>query len=352
MNSPQGHPPQEAADRLAGQWCDYEPGRAGHDTHPDGGEPLSPEHRRRAVDLRLVHSMLMHLYDRDEVGRQRRIDEVMRRIRSGRGGASWRPIPRALRAVRWSLAAAAVVLLAVALSHLVLSNPAMAALDRMIAAVEMGGDRAYFIALRDQTHGGGRHRRPTTQEESPPPRKATLDGATLYLRGKDMFVLERPSSSGKMAVSGFDGRQGWFVRPNRPVLVSDDPARFRIPMPEDLAAVLSLDMKATLERIRDRYGVEHLGGEALGDETGGPAWTHLRATKRDHEVRGPKVVELWSHPDSGLLRRIVFENVKVQGQPTPRHITIDLVSQTPLPADWFTHQAHHPADAVVESVTE
>ena len=216
----------------------------------------------------------------------------------------------------------------------------------MIAAVDQAGDRTYAIRMWQQRPGTRRDRRRHAGEMSDT-RKASLDGATLYLRGRDMFVLARPTSTGRTVLNGFDGRQSWLIRPKKPVLVSDDPNRFRIPMPEELAAVLSLDIISTLECIRDGYDVEHLGTDLIG-ASAERACTRLRAIKRDRRIRGPKVIELWSHPDSGLLRRIVFEDVKVQGRATPRHLAIDLVSEKPLPRDWFKHLTHHALDVVVE----
>jgi len=351
MSAPGRQPSQEIADRLVGEWLDSQPDQTDHDAAGSGGETLSAAQRRRVADLQLVHSLLTHVYDPDEAGRERQIQKAMWRIRSEGGmlpepAAARRSRRLARRLISWSVAAAAAILLVVSLVSLFSSNPAVAALDRMIAAVEQAGDRTYSIRMWDQRPGIRRDRR-HRGAEPPDARKASLDGATLYLRGRNMFVLERPTSTGRTVVNGFDGSQSWLIRPKRPVLVSDDPTRFRIPMPEDLAGVLSLDMRATLDRIRDSYEVEYLGPRSFGEGTD-RAWTHLRARKRDRRVRGPKVIKLWSHPDSDLLRRIVFENVKVQGQPTLRHIAIDLVSERPLPADWFTHSAHHPSGVPIE----
>ncbi|MBN2455324.1 MAG: hypothetical protein JXB29_02115 [Sedimentisphaerales bacterium] len=75
---------------------------------------------------------------------------------------------------------------------------------------------------------------------------AGLDGATLYLRGNDKFVLLRHTPSGRTLINGSNGQTRWLIRPDKPVLVSNDPQAFRIPMPPDLEAILSLDLKATL----------------------------------------------------------------------------------------------------------
>lgn len=350
MTVPEHPSSQETADRLVGEWLDSDPVPSGRGAAGNQGDAPSAAQRRRVADLQLVHSLLVHAYDRDEAGRERKIQQVMRRVRAEGGLATDRPAASpsrraARRLVPWSVGVAAAILLAVSLLPLLSPNPATAALDRMIAAVEQAGDRTYSIRMWDRKPRAGRHQR--RPRGAPDPRKAKLDGARLYLRGRNMFVLERPASAGRTVLNGLDGRQSWLIRPRKPVLVSDDPSRFRIPMPEELADMLSLDIGTTLRRIRDGYDVKHLGDDSLGDSTD-RACTHLRAEKQDRHARGPKVIEIWSHPDSGLLRRIVFENVKVQGRLTPSHIVIDLLSDRPLPVDWFTHSAHHPPDASVE----
>ncbi len=354
MTAPEHNRPDRNADRLAREWIDDEPHPARDTETPADHEPFTAERRRQAAGQGLVHSLLTGLYDRDQVGRERRIQDVMQRIRTEQQPDAPSinvTARRRSRVVRWGAAAAAAVVLAAMLIPFTQSDPALATLDKMIAAADGAGDRTYSIHLRDPGRRG-RRRPPAGAGPAGVHRKATLDGATLHFRGRDKFVLIRPSAPGRRVIDGFDGQQSWLVRPRKPVLVSDDPTRFRIPMPEELSAVLSLDVRATLKRLRDEYDIEHLDPDALNDGPDSPAWTHLRASRRDRGGRGPKVIKLWSHPETGLLRRIVFENVKVQSQRTPRHVIIDLVNQKSLPADWFTHDAHHPGDATVELVTE
>jgi hypothetical protein len=41
------------------------------------------------------------------------------------------------------------------------------------------------------------------------------------------------------------------------------------------------------------------------------------------------------------IRRIVFDRAHLQGRPEFLRVLIDLVSDDPLPEDWFNPQAHH-----------
>ena len=79
-------------------------------------------------------------------------------------------------------------------------------------------------------------------------------------------------------------------------------------------------------------------------------WRVLRAVKIDSATKGPKGVSIWFHPTTHLLGRVRFDQVHLQGRPEPRRMTISLISQQPLPANWFDHDAHHAPDTPVERV--
>ena len=184
-----------------------------------------------------------------------------------------------------------------------------------------------------------------------PGERAVLDGATFYLRGNDKFVLYRRTPSGKNVINGSDGQTRWHIRPNQPVLVSRDRQAFRIPMPQELAAILSLDLKATLLHIRNHYKVKYLE-EITDDQQQDSSWKYLDARKIRHDFPGPKNIEIWADIETGLLRRIEFADIHLQGDPSPKRLIIDLIDQTQLSEDWFTRHAHHPQDAEVIYISE
>ena len=82
------------------------------------------------------------------------------------------------------------------------------------------------------------------------------------------------------------------------------------------------------------------------------SWAYLHATKPNRSFRGPRVIRIWAHPSTGLLRRIEFADIRLQDDPEPKKLILDLVDQKQLPNDWFTHSAHHPADAEVDFLSE
>ncbi len=64
------------------------------------------------------------------------------------------------------------------------------------------------------------------------------------------------------------------------------------------------------------------------------------------------MIKIWAHQDTGLLRRIEFADIRLQDDPEPKKLILDLVDQKQLPKDWFTHAAHHSADAEVDFLSE
>ena len=209
-----------------------------------------------------------------------------------------------------------------------------------------------FIIVRDQKTG----RREQTGtifevDRSNRQERASFDGATLYLRGKDKYVLYRYTQSGQTVVNGSDGQTNWLIRPKREVLVSDNPQAFRIPMPEDLANLLTLDFSETLQQIRERYRIKYLGTVPV-EQDQDVSWAYLHATLQKRRFRGPRVIRIWAHPDTGLLRRIEFADIQLQGDTEPKKLILDLLDQKELPNDWFSHSAHHPADTEVDFLSE
>jgi outer membrane lipoprotein-sorting protein len=319
------------ADELVSELLDGEPG-----ARPlrDAMEALDGQQLRRAADLQLVHSLLVQMGRDNEVARERR---VRRALDSIAGPQLRRFIQPALR---YGIAAMLAIAAVVFFVRMPATTSAMAAVDQMIAAIDRAGDRTYSITVEGPQPPAGRE----------PGERAGLDGATLYLRSSDRFVLVRKTPSGKDLINGSDGQTRWLVRPNKPVLVSSDPQAFRIPMPPELAEILSLDLKSTLVHIRDHYTVKYLAGAPASQPTGRPL-KYLDAVKTSRHFREPQNIEIWADAETGMLVRMEFAGIHLQGDPTPRRLIIDLKDQTQLPDAWFTHQAHHAEDAEVDFLT-
>lgn len=385
---------------LTGLWFD----RSGHDekTGPSSvtkAGSLDARQRRHAANLQLVHSLLTQLADRDQDAKERQIQQLMQRIaHEGKGQiAGISSMTRWLRPlVRYGIAALILLGFVVFMTRTstVTANEVM---EKMISAMDLATDRTYTIRIQGGRHdprppreegigfrpgpGGDRpperrqgDRRPgqdpsrldfgadrrRAPRRPPPERKparnrgpgerAVLDGSTLYLRGSDQFVLFRPTPSGKTLINGCDGQSRWMIRPEKPVLISSDRNAFPIPMPQALAAILSLDFKATLQHISSHYHVKVLD-DAARDEPRDRTKIYLDAVKKNPHSAGPQNIELWSKAKTGLLLRIEFAGIRMEDYPMPVRVIIELGDQSPLAEDWFTRHTHHSPDAEIRDIT-
>ena len=349
----------DPVERLSNEWIDAEfEDSAFNESATEASEPLDKKQLRRAADVQLVHAMLMGVAENSKDARQNRVNKLMQSIRADRQKqtSEKETIPLKVHryvgpAIKCGTAAMIIVSLAILLMSLP-SKKAMATIDQMIAAIENAGDRTYYIIVRDnktgrRDRGGDRFAiRGRNRQE-----RAVLDGATLYLRGRAKYVLYRYTPSGQTVINGSDGQTNWLIRPRRAVLVSNNPQAFRIPMPENLANLLTLDFSDTLQQIRERYKIKYLGTVPV-EQDHEASWSYLHATRQNRKFKGPRVIRIWAHPDTGLLRRIEFADIQLQGDPESKKLIFDLRDQKQLADNWFRHNAHHPEDAEVDVLSE
>ena len=355
MTAGSAKPEDMAADRLAGLLFDSEVDACElSESAADAGASMDERQIRRVADLHLVHSLMLQVSSCDHTARERLIDRVLQCIQhesgmssEGQSTVSYRPHSMFGTLFRYGVAATLIISVTIVLTQMPSSN-AMAAMDKMITAMDRADDRAYRILVKDSGTGRGDPRNDRYPDLREPQRnRATLDGAVLYLRGNDKFVLYRPTPSGSTVINGCDGQTRWLVRPKRPVLVSSAPQAFRIPMPEELAELLTLDFRATLVQIRDNYAVKYLDDGTVDHGEDLP-WMYLNARKQNRNFKGPKNIRIWADAASGVLQRIEFVEVRLQGHREFKKLIIELVGQNALPENWFTHESHHTSGVEIE----
>jgi hypothetical protein len=346
MTTESDKPEQDRIDELTGRWLDSE----SIESTEDVCESFSQQQVRRVSQLQLVHALLTQLADRDETAKERRIQNLMQKIDADKGLTI--KIYRIVKPLlRYGIAAAILIVFLILFTQIP-TNTAMASIDKMIAAIDLAGSRTYLIMVE----GDEKDRRFPPPNQPPrgpqePGERAGLDGATLYLQGGNKFVLYWHTPSGKTVINGSDGQTNWHIRPDKPVLVSNNPQAFRIPMPPELEAILSLDLKATLVYIRNNYKIKYLE-DVAGSQKKNSSWTYLDAQKISKNFPGPKNIEIWAEGKTGLLLRIEFADIHMEGDPSPKRLIIELVNQKPLSEDWFAHQTHHLQDTPVEYIFE
>ena len=256
------------------------------------------------------------------------IDQELHGARQGRAAAAPLPptrVPR--RAARWWWPAAGFA--AAVLAWLLLTGgPANAAaleLARIVRQVR-SGDRAFTIRAVDEPGAG------PVPGPDPGPR---LDGAELYVRGSDAYVLIRHGDAGPV-VTGSDGRSAWQVPPRGPVRVSADPQRFRGALPGHQHGLPFLDPQSGFAPLAEAYDITV--GTPITSE--GRPVARLLGTRRADVRRGPKRVELWYEPDTATLLRMVLDRLP-QAQGGPRTVELRRRESGVLPAAFFDHHAHH-----------
>lgn len=239
----------------------------------------------------------------------------------GRPGRGW-------RWSRWAGGIAALLLFGLFAVWWNTPTPLTAAaeLDRLIERSEASGDRTYVIRTLDAASE-------PFDDRHPP-----IDGATLHVRSPDRYVLVRTFPDGRPFATGSDGERSWSAPPAGAgaVRVSGDPLRFRGPLPGNQHGIPFVNLRSDLVQLRDAYTVTPLPSDSAGRRG-------LLAEKKSAEFRGPRRVELWYDPASGVIQRMVFAGMpKARGGPDS--VTVELTNQRELPADFFHHTAHHTPD--------
>lgn len=367
---------EDVIDALTSRWFDSETddtetGRSAEAV----SRSLDSKQRKQVVDFQLVHSLLIQLSDRNKNTKEKQIQQLMERIANETNAhrAGIVKLSRFLRPFMRYGAAALLILAFLFLLKLTPSPTATAAMAQVIAAFDQAGDRTYSILIegnrrdrrtprherfdppppgqKSSTHPPAfrkddrRDRRPKPFDRSPergrePGERAVLDGSTLYLRGSDQFVLFRPTPSGRILINGCDGQTRWMIRPEKPVIVSSHPNAFPIPLPKELADILSLNLKETLIHIGKHYQVKYMNETGESEHRNGSR-IYLDAERVSRDFNGPQNIEIWSEAETGLLLRIEFAGIHVEDYSSPVRMIIELTNQTPLAENWFTRQTHH-----------
>jgi hypothetical protein len=245
-------------------------------------------------------------------------------------------------------AAAAVLTIGLATLWFSIGTPTASAaireLDRIIVNSMRSIDRTYEIVVEDITteRRGKRTIRPETQRPPKPP----LDGATLYVRSRNQFVLKRKTEEGLPFLTGSNGQQSWAINTRGPVRVSSDIHRFDHDLPGHETSVPLTNLHEGLQQLKHAYDLTF---SALGPDEYLPEDSHearlLIAVKKPKE-RGPQRVEIVYDATSGGILRMRF--VQMPYGPDRLDLRLSLVGEEELPSDFFEHASHHVRDRKIE----
>lgn len=288
----------------------------------------SPQSRRRFLDHAMLHGMLARearagAFADDASGFFRELEDP--------------PAQKNHRLLGFWLPAAAAVVAACLVAFSLLPTEASAALDRVFETMSEVRDRTYRIEVIEASDEPMASR--PDRGRFPPANH--LDGATLCLRGPREFVLSQSLPNGQTRVMGSDGGESWSVRGGDPVRVSPDPERFGRAIFAESGEIAFLDLRAQLDDLKPLYQIEWL------DRSSRETWK-LIGFRRSADQGGPREVELWFDPETGLLERMILRQLP-RGNGGPRSIAIILQSTEALPADFFRHDGHHESGRTIRT---
>lgn len=248
---------------------------------------------------------------------------------------------------RWNVtavaAAVALLLVGAFLWHggsVTTASAAVVALDRMIEAAREPIDRVYRIRVTDP--GGADAEPPVFSGEKG--RKPGIDGAELYVRGSDQFILVRRFADGAKFVTGSDGTIGWAAAPKGHVHLSRDIRRFRRAVPGEHEELPFIDLQAGFAGLRRGYDLNVVSVVPAGAES--KNWSKLEAVKRPDRRSGAERVQVLFDA-AGVGHRIELSGLP-PGELRARSVVIELVEQRDLGSDFFKHESHHSADRPID----
>lgn len=221
------------------------------------------------------------------------------------------------------------------------ASAAVSELNRLIELSAKPMDRTYRITV-EETLLPRRSRRDPAPEDGRPP-KAPMDGATLYARDGQQFVLSRITDAGPF-VTGSNGKVSWAVRPEGPVRFSKDLNQFNRDLPGHEHDMSLVNIHDGLERLRQAYDVQLLPVE---DAESSEQATRLLIAIRHPKERGPKRVEISYEVKSGLIRQMRF--IEMPYGPESLTLRLTLLAEESLDEHFFHHESHHNANRSVEA---
>lgn len=305
-----------------------------------------PEHATQFAQASLLHDRLRNHFR----ARMELVSEKSQAQRVAAQRDSMRILSR-WKGVAFLVSSAAVILVVFLIFHGGSGESARAAemeLKRLIHVTERISDCTYLITALDE---GKVEDRPKKGGLPQPP----INGAILYRRGPGQYVLVRKFPDGSEFITGSDGKTSWSCPPVQEgkkgpaVRVSNDPLRFRGPVPGQQHNIPFLDIRNSLDQLREAYTLTFLPSRPGPD--GNTQWNGIRADRREDVAGGPKHVEIWYVPETGVIQKMRFDGMP-RAKGGPRSLLVELMDQRDLGPNFFDHTAHHGPERRVLSADE
>jgi hypothetical protein len=217
------------------------------------------------------------------------------------------------------------------------ANAAMVSLQKILKATSEPLDRTYVIRLLEEY---SREKKPQrlSQEAWNVESVEDVDGALLFVRGVDQFVLRMPLRSGGMRTLGCDGETSWAFRDNGPVHVSNNLNRFRGALPGQQQDLPLINIFEHVNQLQNGYDITL--EEYAGFLKGGVTLAKISGVRNSRDVRGPKQIELFFNSETGVLHTIRLDGLP-RGRGGPKSVLFELKDQSDLGKAFFSHISHH-----------
>jgi len=327
-------------DAMLSDWFDDEEANSG--SHDDAtGEELT-----KIAESLLVHGLLSDMSRRDEDREAKQIQAVMQKISSKQSADSTTAVSPSLRRIRnpqFAILSSALMVAAAVIVMFIVVGPrqnisaAMLSLEKVLKAAEKPIDRTYRIHVVEE-YSRDRKPRRLSWEAWNREAKQQIDGATLYVRGANQYVLTVLLRNGVKRTSGCDGEKSWAFRENGPVHVSADLSRFRGGVPGHQQDIPFMNIHSHLSQLRNGYEVDLTDGhDTAGD---GTVLSQLVGVRKSRDVRGPREIEVWFDAENGTAHRMLFDGLP-RGRGGPKSVMLKLVGQSDLAPRFFSHESHH-----------
>lgn len=316
----------------------------------DHDEAATSDASQSIAESLVVHGLLIDLGKCDEDHQAEQIRAVMQRIDSEPESNAGPPRSLNTRSrlaiVTSALAiAAAVIVMFVVLGPQQRVSAAMASLERVVEAAMKPLDRTFRVSVVEEY---SRDKRPRNLSKAAWDREAPeqIDGATIYVRGPNKYVMTVLLKTGITRTSGCDNKFSWAFREDGPVHVTTDLNRFRGGMPGNKQDMPFLNIHANLSQLRVGYDVELTDSkEFAADDT---QLSQLTCVRKAAEVHGIKRVELWFDPENGAVHKMLLDGLP-RGRGGPKSVTLELIDQSELGPGFFSHESHHEPERKVKS---
>jgi hypothetical protein len=216
-------------------------------------------------------------------------------------------------------------------------NPLSASqeITRLIQSLSIG-DRLYRIDVEQIALPSQKQ---LERYDSSRPPKPSLDGAELYLRRADQFVLKRYSESKSVFITGSDGQIGWAIALDGSIRISNDAYEFSRDLPGHEHSIPLANLTQGLTQIQKAYATQIVPVSSNGVQEDQEAM--LIATKKPGQ-RGPKRIEMQYQVQTGRIVQIRF--IEMPYGPERLTVRLTLIDEDNLPRDFFRYSYHQTAE--------